>query len=529
MKVTVTEDSVSERTLEVVVEANQVESAFQKAFKKNLKQFALPGFRKGKVPKAMAERYITDGALVRDVVNDLVPRAFEQAIKEEQLEPISQPDWDLVQNERGKDLVFKASFMVTPQLKIEGYDGLKIEQEKEEITDEHINDTLNRMREQHAEFVALEEERGLEKGDFATVDYTSYQNGEEIENGSVTNYLMEMKSENYIDGFVDNLVGAKAGEEREFDITFPEDYGNDDLSGETISFKFKVHDIKVKRLPELDDEFAQSHSEHDSIDALRTAIRERLEDGVRGQADGQAVSSIVKQLLEQVEESVIPPQLRQHHAQKVIRTRMYELAQRGLDLAQVLQARGMTQDAWIQEMMGAGLYEARLEVLYKSLARMEEITVDDKELDDIIRSEAKNHKMKPKQLRKQMSKNGALEMLEYNLLTEKLNKLLLEKADVKYVAPGSKKEETKSKPKAKKSEKSDDTKEEKPKAKKETKAKKEEKTEDKPAKSKAKSKSASKAKSKPKAESKSKAKTSKSAKPKATKKTTKKASKKKAK
>ena len=180
-------------------------------------------------------------------------------------------------------------------------------------------------------------------------------------------------------------------------------------------------------------------------------------------------------------------------------------------------------------MMGAGLYEARLEVLYKSLARMEEITVDDKELDDIIRSEAKNHKMKPKQLRKQMSKNGALEMLEYNLLTEKLNKLLLEKADVKYVAPGSKKEETKSKPKAKKSEKSDDTKEEKPKAKKETKAKKEEKTEDKPAKSKAKSKSASKAKSKPKAESKSKAKTSKSAKPKATKKTTKKASKKKAK
>ena len=186
MKVTVTEQSASERTIEVVVDAKKVESAFEKAFKKNLKQFALPGFRKGKVPKAMAERYITDGALVRDVVNDLVPRAFQDAIKEEKLEPISEPDWDLVQNERGKDLVFKASFTIAPILKIKGYDGLDIEQEKEEITDEHVQDTLDRMAEQHAEFVALEEDRGIKIGDFATVDYSSFQNGEEIENGSVT-------------------------------------------------------------------------------------------------------------------------------------------------------------------------------------------------------------------------------------------------------------------------------------------------------------------------------------------------------
>lgn len=512
MKVTVTEESVSERTLEVVVDANKVESAFQKAFKKNLKQFALPGFRKGKVPKAMAQRYITDGALVRDVVNDLVPRAFEDAIKQQRLEPISQPDWDLIQNERGKDLVFKAKFMVTPQLDIKGYDGLEIEQEKEEITDEHINETLDRMREQHSEFVALEDDRGLVVGDFATVDYTSYQNGEEIENGSVTNYLMEMKAENYIPGFVENLVGGKAGDEREFEITFPDDYGNEELAGETVTFKFKIHDIKVKQLPEADDDFAQSHSEHDSIDALRTSIRERLEDGVRGRADGEAVSAIVKELLEQVDEAVVPAQLRQHHAQKVIRSRMYELSQRGLALEQVLQARGMTQDAWIQEMMGAGLFEARLEVLYKSLARTEDVTIDDKEMDKIIRGEAKSHKMKPKQLRKQMAKNGALEMLEYNLLTEKLNKLLLEKAVVTYVAPGTKSEKksTKSKAKSKKAKKSSEAKA------------KETKSEDKPKKSKAKAKSKTKAASKAKPKAKAKTK-------KASKKKSKKATKKKSK
>jgi trigger factor len=438
MKVTVIEQSASERTMEVVVDASKVESAFQKAFKKSLKQFALPGFRKGKVPKAMAQRYITDGALVSDVVNDLVPRAFEQAIKEEKLDPISQPNWDLVQNERGKDLVFKASFIVTPMVEVIGYDGMAIEQEREVITDEHIGDTLDRMRQQHAEFVALEEDRGLVEGDHATVDYASFQNGEEIENGSVTNYLMEMKPENYIDGFVTNLVGAKAGDEREFEITFPADYNNEELAGETVAFKFKVHDIKVKQLPELDDEFAKSHSEHETIESLRAAIRERLENGVKGQADGQVVTSVIKNLLDQVPEDIIPAQLRQHHAQKAIRSRMYELSQRGMGLEQLLQARGMTQDAWIQEMMGAGLFEARLEVLYKSIAKAEGVTVDPADIDKLIKEEAKSHKMKPNQLRKQMVKNGSMEMLEYNLLMEKLHKILIEKADVTYVAPGTK-------------------------------------------------------------------------------------------
>ena len=531
MKVTVTEQSASERTIEVVVDAKKVESAFEKAFKKNLKQFALPGFRKGKVPKAMAERYITDGALVRDVVNDLVPRAFQDAIKEERLEPISEPDWDLVQNERGKDLVFKASFTIAPILKIEGYDGLDIEQEKEDISDEHIQDTLNRMAEQHAEFVALEEDRGIQVGDFATVDYASFQNGEEIENGSVTNYLMEMKPENYIDGFVTNLEGAKAGEERSFDITFPEDYNNEDLAGEKITFKFKIHDIKVKKLPELDDEFAKSHSAADSLDELKKQIRERLENGVKGQADGQAITQVVQKLLEQVPEDIIPPQLRQHHAQKAIRSRMYEFAQRGIGLEQMLQARGMTQDAWIQEMMGAGLFEARLEVLYKSLALAEDVTVDKKEMDKIIKDESKSHKMSPKQLRKQMEKNGAMEMLEYNLLMEKLHKILLEKADVEYVAPGTKTEEKpkkKSKAKAKTS-KAEDKKKTKTKAK----ADKEEAKEEKPkskAKAEKKAKPKSKAKSKAKAKKeKGEAKAKKASKSKSSKKKTKKASKKKAK
>jgi len=392
------------------------------------------------------------------------------------------------------------------------------------------------MRRQHAEFVTADEDRELKEGDHATVDYTSFHNGEEIENGSVTNYMMEMKPENYIDGFVENLVGAKAGEEREFEITFPEEYNNEELAGETVTFKFKVHDIKEKRLPELDDEFAQSHSEYDSLDELKKAVRERLEEGVKKQADGQVVTTIVKDLLEQVPEDIIPPQLRQHHAQKAIRARMYELAQRGMNLEQVLAARGITQDVWLQEMMGAGLFEARLEVLYKSIARDEGIEVDPDEMEEIIKSEAKSHKMKPKKLRKQMEKNGSMEMLEYNLLMEKLHKVLLEKADVKYVPPGTKSEEDEdSGEKAEKSDEPKKSKKSKAKAKKSEEKKADKKDKDEKSESKAKtktkskSKKSSKTKSSSKSKSKSKSKSSSKSKSKASKKKSKKSSKKKAK
>lgn len=447
MKVTVIEQSESQRELEVVVDAKQVESAFQKAFKKNLKDFALPGFRRGKVPVAMASRYITDSGLVRDVVEDIVPKAFAEATKAENLQPISQPEWDLIQNERGKDLIFKASFQISPILSIKDYIGVAINQEREEVSEEHISDTLERMRENNAYFETVTEDRGIIEGDHATVDYTSSQNGEEIEGGSVKNYVMELKKDQYIPGFVENLVGVKAGEEKTFEITFPSDYNNEDLAGETVTFFFKVHDIKEKKLPELNDEFAASHSAKETLEELKQSIRERLEEGIQRQTDGQVVTQIVKELLEQVSEDAIPAPLRQHHAQRAIRGRMYEMAQHGIGLEQLLAARGLSQEDWIKEMMGAGLFEARLEVLYRSIAKAEGITVSDAEVDEAIAAEAPGQKMKPKQLKAQMQKNGSLEMLEYSLVMDKVQKFLLENAKVTYVKPG---EAQDSKPAAKK-------------------------------------------------------------------------------
>ncbi len=508
MKVTVTEQSASERTLEVVVDAKRVETAFQKAFRKNLKTFALPGFRKGKVPASMAQKYITDAGLVRDVVGELVPSTFEEATEKEALKPISQPEWDLVQSERGKDLIYKASFQVSPIIKVEGYDGLPVTQAREEVTQEFIDETLEKMRNQHAQLVTLEEERGLQEGDHAVVDYKSYQNGEEIEGGGVSNYTIELKSENYIPGFVENLVGLKGGDEKSFEITFPEDYNNTELAGETVTFSFKIHEIKERKLPELDDDFAKSHSEKETLAELKEAIAERLETGVQQQAESEASLTIIKTLLEQVKEEAIPAPLRQHHAQRVIRSRMTELAQRGIGLDQILAARGISQDQWIQEMMGLGLFEARLEVLYRSVARLEGLTISEEELDDVIAAEAPAHKMKPKQLKRQLQRTGGLEQVEFNMLREKVQKHLFAKAKVTYVARSEEAEEEEAQAKAPKSKKAS----KKSKAKtSEAKAEPAELTEDSSeapdeATADAESKKAPKAKSKSKAKKKSKAK-----------------------
>jgi hypothetical protein len=225
------------------------------------------------------------------------------------------------------------------------------------------------------------------------------------------------------------------------------------LAGEAVTFHFTIHDIKQKKYPELDDEFAASHSEKDTIAELKDSIRKKLEDGVKRQADGQAVTQIVKNLLEQVTEEAIPVQLRQQHAQRAIRGRMYEMAQRGISLEQVLAARGMGQEEWIKEMMGVGLFEARLEVLYRSIARAENVTISSKEVDDVITAEAPSHKLKPKQLKAQMQKNGSIEMLEYNLLMDKIQKLLLDNAKVTYTKPGEAEEPSEKPKKATKSKK----------------------------------------------------------------------------
>jgi trigger factor len=487
MQVIVSEPSMCERTLEVTVPPEQVEGAYQKAFSRAVKRLRLPGFRPGKVPIPMAKKYIGDENLGSDVVDEVVPKAYMEALKQNNLQPISQPRWELVQRERGKELIFKVSFEVKPQLPIENYKGVTLKNEREDITDERVEQSIDELRNSQAKVVDLAESRPLQENDLALVDYRSTLNGETVEGGAASNYLMEVKREHFIPGFVDQLIGLEAGQEKEFNITFPEDYPNADLAGKEVQFHFKLDRIKVRELPEATDDFAKAVSPHQSIDDLRKDIRERLEAAVERKVREQVAIKIIDKLLPQVSNEVVPRSLHQYRTQVELRRRLQQLEQAGLTSERYLQDRNLTQQQWVGEMSVMGMLESRVEILLESIARTEGLEPTDAEIEELMQVEAQNRNMSVAQLRQAIDQEGSNPLIRYALLRAKVMDFLYDNAQVEFVPPGTVIEEEQApaldggeaapteeeKPKAKKSKKAaeeapaeESAAEEKPKAKK---------------------------------------------------------------
>ncbi len=435
MKVVIQETSPTQKEMEVTLDVERVDRAYSQAFKRVLKKFSMPGFRKGKVPANLARKYITDEGLTRDVIEALVPRAYQEALDQQALQPLSEPSWDFVQNERGKELIFKAKFEVKPEVELPDFRDFDIIQERLEVGEEQVLGALENMRERQAQLVPLEKDRGLEEGDVATVDYSS-RCGEEILEGQAENYLMEVKKEHYIEGFIDNLYGLKAGEEKTFNATFPDDYGNEELAGKEVTFDFNVQDIKLRKLPELDDEFAQSVSEHETLEELKKDIETRLTSDVEQRAKAQAAGQILAKLLKSVPKNVVPQSFVALKRNQELRREARDMQARGLDLEAWLETRGVSKEQWFAEMQARGLFEARIELAIDSVARSEKLEVDAAEIDTIIEGEAKARRMKPKKLRASLQEDGSLELLKYELLRAKVQDFLVEQGSVTYVLPG---------------------------------------------------------------------------------------------
>ncbi|MBS2037666.1 trigger factor [bacterium] len=436
MQVKVSESSACERTLEVTVSTDQVEGAYQKAFGRAAKRLRLPGFRPGKVPIPMAKKYISDEGLGGDVVDEVVPKAYVEALRQEKLEPISQPKWELVQRERGKALIFKVSFEVKPNVEIEGYKGFKLKNEKEEITDETVQNTLDELRGNQSRIVDLEEDRPLQEDDLALVDYRSTLDGETVEGGAATNYLMEVKRENFIPGFVENLVGTKKGEEKEFDITFPEDYPNSKLAGQLVHFHFSLHQIKTRELPAADDDFAKSVSPHQTIEELRKDIRERLEANAERKVREQVAIKIIDKLLAQVNTEIVPKSLHQYRTQVELRRRIQQIEQAGLTMERYLADRNVNQQQWVGELSVMGMLEARVEILLNSLANKEDLQPTEAEIEELLGVEAQNRGISLAQLKAGIDKEGSEPLIRYALLRAKVMDFLFDNAEVEFVPVG---------------------------------------------------------------------------------------------
>lgn len=434
MKVNVTEKSPMERVLEVSVEKERVDQAYEKAFRTALRHLSLPGFRKGKVPVQMGRRHIPDAALTSDVLEDLVPQAYTEALEQEGLRPLSDPNWDIVEKDRGKDLVFKATFEVMPQVEVKDYKGLEITQERHEIGDEEVEKALERMRQGHAKLVTVEEERGLQEGDVALVDFQSSENGEALPRGSAENYPMELVPGSYLQGFLDNLYGMKPGEERDFEIDFPEDYPSE-LSGKHVAFHFRLNEIKVRKSPDLDDAFAKEVSDVETLDALRTQIRERMTAEVQHEAEHGVANQVFRQLLEQVPQDVVPPSLVLQKARMYSSDVARDLSRRGQTLQGMLEEQGRSEQDWSNHALMIGFGEARMDILIESLARQEGVEVADEDMDPHFAQQAERSRTSLSAVRRRMEEEGTLDLLKSHILRHKVMHVVVDAANVTYVPP----------------------------------------------------------------------------------------------
>ena len=269
-------ENANEVKLEITVEAEKFENAMKKVYFQNAKYFNIPGFRKGKAPMNIVEKYYGAQIFYEDAFNDVATESYDEALKENKIEAVSRPDVDIKQMEKGKDLIFTVVVQTKPEVELGKYKGIEIKKIEYTVEDKDIEHELEHMQEHNSRLITVED-RPVEKGDIATIDFEGFVDGVAFDGGKAEGHDLEIGSGSFIPGFEDQVIGMKIDEEKDIVVTFPKEYFSKDLAGKEATFKVKLHEIKKKELPKLDDEFAKDVSEFDTLDELKADIKAKLE------------------------------------------------------------------------------------------------------------------------------------------------------------------------------------------------------------------------------------------------------------
>lgn len=287
--------------LEITIEAEKFEEGLQKAFFRNAKHFSVPGFRKGKAPRNIVEKYYGESVLYEEAFNIIVPEIYDQVIKENNIDAVTAPDIDITQIGKGKELVFTAVVTVKPEVKLGKYKGIKVEKKDYPVTDEDISKHLEEMAGKNARIITAEEGAEAKKGNTVVIDFDGSVDGVPFEGGKAENYSLELGSGSFIPGFEEQVEGMKVDEEKDISVKFPENYFSAELSGKDAIFKIKLHEIKIKELPAIDDEFAKDVSEFDTLDELKADIKEHIEEENARRAKYEEEESAIETVLSKTE------------------------------------------------------------------------------------------------------------------------------------------------------------------------------------------------------------------------------------
>ncbi len=429
-------DNKNEVKLEFTIEAKVFEEGMANVYKKNVKYFSIPGFRKGKVPMNMVEKYYGAEIFYEDAFNEVATDAYDQAIKEEKLDVVSHPEIDVVQMEKGKDLIFTAVVQTKPEVKLGKYKGISLEKTKYEVTDKDVEDELNRMADRNSRMVTVSD-RAAKLEDTVVIDFCGSVDGVEFEGGKAENHELKLGSNTFIPGFEDQIVGMKTEEEKDIQVTFPEEYFSKDLAGKDAVFKVKVHEIKEKELPKIDDEFAKDVSEFDTLKELKADIKAKKEEANENRSKNELQEAAVKAVSEDAKVD-IPSGMIEAEVDAMVQDMDHRLAYQGIKLEQYLQMVGKTMEDYKKENEEPAKEAVKMRLVLEAVSIDSKIEVSDKEIEEKIKELAAAYGRKEEEL---MANEELKKNIEASIKSEKSVDLILENAKVKEVAPKTEKEE----------------------------------------------------------------------------------------
>ena len=389
------EKSMAKLTIEVP--AKELDLALDKAYKKNRNKIAMPGFRKGKAPRAMIEKMYGAEIFFEDAANILVPDAYEDAAKESGLEIVSQPEIAVEQIEKGQPFIFTATIAVKPEVTLGEYKGIEVGSKKAEVTDEEIEEEINKVRENNSRMITIED-RAVEDGDTVTIDFDGYVDGEQFEGGMAEDYSLVIGSHTFIDNFEEQLIGKNIGDDVEVNVTFPDQYQAEELRNKEALFKVKINGIKMKELPDVDDEFAQEVSDFDTLDEYKEDLKKKLLENKEAALKREKEEEVVGAIIENAQMDIPDPMV-DAQTQQMTQEFAQRLQSQGLSLEQYMQLTGMTPQKMLEELKPQALKRIQSRLVLEAVVAAENIEASEEDFDKEIENMAEMYKMEADKLR----------------------------------------------------------------------------------------------------------------------------------
>ncbi|MBE5992745.1 MAG: trigger factor [Paenibacillaceae bacterium] len=410
--------------LTVEVPAEEFEKALTAAYNKNKGRYNIPGFRKGKAPRAMVEKMYGAGVLYEDAVNEALDATYGDAVEESGLDIVSRPEISVVQVEKGQNLIYTATVAVKPEVTLGEYKGIEVTKATAEVTEEDIEAELKKVQEQNSRLVTVED-RAVEDGDQTVIDFEGFVDGKPFDGGKGEDYPLTIGSHSFIDTFEEQLIGKNIGEACEVNVTFPNEYHSTELAGKPAMFKVTVKEVKRKELPELNDEFAGEVSEYDTLEEYKNDIKEKVAERKQKAAATENEDHVVEKVVENAAMDIPEPMI-DSQVNNMVNDYARRMQSQGLSLDQYMKFTGMTIETLREQMKPQALKRIQTRLVLEAVAKAENIVVSDEAVEKEIATMAESYKMEVSQIKEYLGENGIVQMKEDLAVQEAVDFLVAE-------------------------------------------------------------------------------------------------------